>query len=330
MKHNLYYIALLSLSFHSAWSQTAPAPIDYEARVQSVATLKEHIAAREERFQTLRKELLAKDERLEKQVDSIIKRLAELTDSKDSRTKVANMKDHVIEGLIRNIWIFRQKRMAVFERMRHENIVPKEELEKTLAAFDAHINKRVSQVMELAKSYPGHQDLNKYETYGTSYYNGYYNEDVRISEDWKQNRRDNTSGRQARKEVLTALEKAIETNQSRRATILNNLGSKKITEKEKTLQQEELGRIDAAIDNLRNQRRELVMPEGGASKEIGSDEAHDVEQMLEDARGDLSRDFSDIMRLYNDLETERTRLYGLKNNLQAREEWLKNNPPPAK
>lgn len=330
MKHNLYRIALLSLSLHSAWSQTAPAPIDYEARVQSVATLKEHIAAREERFQTLRKELLAKDERLEKQVDSIIKRLAELTDSKDSRTKVANMKDHVIEGLIRNIWIFRQKRMAVFERMRRENIVPKEELEKTLAAFDAHINKRVSQVMELAKSYPGHQDLNKYETYGTSYYNGYYNEDVRISEDWKQNRRDNTSGRQARKEVLTALEKAIETNQSRRATILNNLGSKKITEKEKTLQQEELGRIDAAIDNLRNQRRELVMPEGGASKEIGSDEAHDVEQMLEDARGDLSRDFSDIMRLYNDLETERTRLYGLKNNLQAREEWLKNNPPPAK
>lgn len=330
MKHNLYCIALLSLSLVNAWAQPATAPIDYEARLKSVATLKEHVAERQERFDLLKKDLLAKDERLEKQVDSIIKRLAELTDSKDSRTKVANMKDHVIEGLIRNIWIFRQKRMAVFERMRHENIVPKEELEKTLAAFDAHINKRVSQVMELAKSYPGHEDLNKYESYGSSYYNGYYHEDVRISEDWKQNRRDTTSGRQARQEVLTALEKAIETNQTRRALVLNNLGSKKITEKEKTLQQEELGRIDAAIDNLRNQRRELVMPEGGASKEIGGDEAHDVEQMLEDARGDLSRDFSEIMRLYNDLETERTRLYGLKNNLKAREEWLKNNPAPTK
>jgi hypothetical protein len=330
MKHNLYCIALLSLSLVNAWAQPAAAPIDYDARIKSVATLKEHVAAREERFAMLRKDLLAKDERLEKQVDSIIKRLAELTDSQDSRTKVANMKDHVIEGLIRNIWIFRQKRMAVFERMRRENIVPKEELEKTLAAFDAHINKRVSQVMEIAKSYPGHQDLNKYESYGTSYYDGYDHENVRISEDWKQNRRDNTSGRQARQEVLTELEKAIETNQSRRALILNNLGSKKITDKEKTLQQEELGRIDAAIDNLRNQRRELVIPEGGGGKEVGSDEAHDIEQMLEDARGDLSRDFSDLMRLYNDLETERTRLYGLKNNLKAREEWLKNNPAPSK
>jgi hypothetical protein len=330
MKHNLYCIALLSLSLVNAWAQPAAAPIDYDARIKSVATLKEHVAAREERFAMLRKDLLAKDERLEKQVDSIIKRLAELTDSQDSRTKVANMKDHVIEGLIRNIWIFRQKRMAVFERMRRENIVPKEELEKTLAAFDAHINKRVSQVMEIAKSYPGHQDLNKYESYGTSYYDGYDHENVRISEDWKQNRRDNTSGRQARQEVLTELEKAIETNQSRRALILNNLGSKTITVKEKTLQQEELGRIDAAIDNLRNQRRELVIPEGGGGKEVGSDEAHDIEQMLEDARGDLSRDFSDLMRLYNDLETERTRLYGLKNNLKAREEWLKNNPAPSK
>jgi hypothetical protein len=330
MKQNLYCIALLSLTLLNASAQPAAAPIDYEARVKSVATLKEHIAAREERFAMLRKDLLAKDERLEKQVDSIIKRLAELTDSQDSRTKVANMKDHVIEGLIRNLWIFRQKRVDVFERMRRENIVPKEELEKTLAAFDAHINKRVSQVMEIAKSYPGHQDMNKYESYGTSYYNGYDHENVRISEDWKQNRRDNTSGRQARKEVLEALEKAIETNQSRRALILNNLGSKKITDKEKTLQQEELGRIDAAIDNLRNQRRELVMPEGGGGKEVGGDEAHDIEQMLEDARGDLSRDFSDLMRLYNDLETERTRLYGLKNNLQAREEWLKNNPAPSK
>lgn len=295
-----------------------------------MATIKEHIAEREERFALLKKDLLDMDARLEKQVDSIIKKLAALTDSNDSRTKVANMKDDVIDGLIRNIWVYRQKRVTVFERMRSENIVPKEELEKTLKAFDEHINKRVSQVMELAKSYPGHQDLNKYESYGSSYYDGYQQEDTRISEDWKQNRRDNSSGRQARKEVLTTLEKAIETNQTRRTIILNNLANSKITEKEKSLQQDELGRIDAAIDNLRSQRSELVMPSGGAGTEIGGDEAHDVKQMLEDARVDLARDFSDIMRKYSDLETERTRLYQLKNNLQAREDWLKNNPPPKK
>lgn len=330
MKRISSFIAVMTLVAANAHAQSSATSIDYETRVKSVVTLKEHIAAREERFELLKKDLLAKDERLEKQVDAIIKRLSELTDSRDSRTKVANMKDHVIEGLVRNLWVFRQKRMAVFERMRRENIVPKEELEKTLAAFDARINKRVGQIMEVAKSYPGHQDLEKYETYGTSYYDGYEHENVRISEDWKQNRRDDVSGRQARKDVLAQLDKAIENQQNRRVIIQNNLASKKIDEKEKTLQQEELGRIDAAIDHLRNQRRDLVVPDGGAGKEIGGDEAHEVEQMLEDARHDLSRDFADLMRLYSDLETERTRIYGLKNNLQAREEWLKNNPSPGK
>ena len=313
-----------------AVAETTPAPIDYEARIKSVATIKEHIAEREERFALLKKDLLDMDARLEKQVDAIIKRLAAVTDSNDSRTTVARMKDDVMDGLIRNIWVYRQKRVTVFERMRKENIVPKDELEKTLKTFDDHINKRISQVMELAKSFPGHQDLKKYESYGTSYYDGYQQEDVRISEDWKQNRRDNISGRQARKEILTRLETAIETNQNRRATILNTLANSKISEKEKALQQEELGRTEATIDNLKSQRSELVLPNAEGGKEVGGGEAHDIKQMLDDARADLSRDFTDIMRKYNDLETERTRIYELKNNLQAREDWLKNNPPPNK
>lgn len=47
MKHNLYCIALLSLSLVNAWAQPATAPIDYEARLKSVATLKEHVAERQ-------------------------------------------------------------------------------------------------------------------------------------------------------------------------------------------------------------------------------------------------------------------------------------------
>lgn len=330
MKQKLYSIIIQVLSLGLVTAQTTPAPIDYEARIKSVATIKEHIAEREERFALLKKDLIDMDARLEKQVDNIIKRLAAVTDSNDSRTLVAHMKDDVMDGLIRNIWVYRQKRVAVFERMRKENVVPKEELEKTLKTFDDHINKRVSQVMELAKSFPGHQDLKKYESYGTSYYDGYQQEDLRISEDWKQNRRESTSGRQARKEILTTLETAIETNQNRRATILNTLANSKISEKEKALQQEELGRTEATIDNLKSQRSELVLPNAEVGKEVDGGEAHDIKQMLDDARADLSRDFTDIMRKYSDLETERTRIYELKNNLQAREEWLKNNPPPNK
>jgi hypothetical protein len=52
--------------------------------------------------------------------------------------------------------------------------------------------------------------------------------------------------------------------------------------------------------------------------------------MITDSREDVSRDAWEIFRKYDDLDKERTRLRALEQNLKAREEWLKKNPPPAK
>lgn len=310
-------------------AQTTP-PIDYPARVQSVEKLKNYIAQREARFETLKQDLLAMDGRVEKQIEDIISNLSSLKDSNDSRTRVANMKEDVIEGLMRTIWNYKQKRAGVFERMRKESNIPPEVLNKNMKTFDDRIAKRLQQVMELAKSTPGHQDLNKYESYGDSYYNGYHHENSRVSEDWKQNRRDGTSGETMRREVLQEIEKALERNESQRRSIADILANRKLSDAEKALQQQELGRLDAAIDTLESKRRELVLPSGGATHEIGGDEARDAEQMLDDARRDLSRDFSDIMRSYAELDAERTRIFDMKKNLALREQWLKDNPPPTK
>ena len=335
MYKHITAVGILSLTFVAGSGQAAPAaapvPIDYPARIQSVVNLKQHVAQREERFDMLKKDLLAMDARVEKQIDDIVKNLASLKDSVDSKTRVANIKDDVIEGLVRTISLYRQKRVEVFERMRKDTNVPKEELEKTLKAFDDHIGKRVDQVMTLAKSFPGHEDVKKYESYGGSYYNGWSQENTRVTDEWKQNRRASTSGRVARRDLLQELDKAIQTNRSRRASVADALAHRKLSDKEKTLQQEELGRLDAAIDKLRTVRRELTLPDGGgATREIGAGEAHDAAQMLDDERADLARDFGDIMRKYTELDAERTRIFDLKANLIAREQWLKDNPPPAK
>jgi len=333
MRKHITALGIWSLSSVAGFSQTtpAPAPIDYPARIQSVANLKQHLAQREERFEMLKKDLLAMDARVEKQIDDIVKNLASLKDSVDSKTKVANIKQEAMDALVRTIWLYRQKRVDVFERMRKDTNVPKEELEKTLKAFDDHIGKRVDQVMELAKSFPGHEDVKKYESYGASYYNGWYQENTRVTDEWKQNRRASTAGRVTRRDLLQELDKAIDTNRSRRASIADALANRKLSDKERTLQQEELGRIDATLDKLREDRRELVLPDGGgATREIGAGEAHDAEQLLDDERADLARDFGDIMRKYTELDAERTRIFDLKANLAAREQWLKDNPPPAK
>lgn len=325
MKTPTLGIIVLAMTSMLGISQTPPA-MDHEARVQSVENLKQHIEQREARFQVLKEELLTLDARWEKQVESIVKTLATLKDSNDSKTRVANVKSDVIKALVRTIWIYRQKRVEVFERMRKDASVPADRLEGDLKAFDAKIDKRVEQVMELSRSFPGHEDFRKYESDGGSYYNGWYEEDTRVSEDWKQNRRNVTATGDVRRELLQSIDKALETNQSRRASLADALANRNLADAERSLQQKDLGRVDAVIDNLKSQKRELALPAVGATREIGGDEIHEAEQMLDDARADLSRDFAEIMRKYGDLDKERTRLVALKANLKAREEWLEKKP----
>ena len=310
-------------------AQTPPV-MDYAARVQSVANLKEHIAQREARFESLRLDLRALDDRVEKQIDQIVKTLSSVKDSNDSKTRVANVKEDVIQALGRTVAVYRTKRMEAFERMRKDPDAPKELLEKEVAVFDERIGKRIEQVMQIARSFPGHKDVQKYESSGSSYWNGWSYENSRISDDWKQNRRDSNSGEVVRRELLQALDKAVKTNQSRRATLADTLANRKLGESQRAAQEEELGRVDAMLDNLRMRRRELALPTAGATKELGRDEAHDAEQLLDDERADLARDVGDIMRKFGDLDREGTRIHALKVNLKAREEWLKNNPPPDK
>jgi len=310
-------------------AQTPPV-MDYAARVQSVENLKEHIAQRETRFESLRLDLRALDDRVEKQIDQIVKTLSSLKDSNDSKTRVAKVKEDVIQALGRTVAVYRTKRMDAYERMRKDPDAPKEMLEKEVSVFDERIGKRIAQVMQIASSFPGHKDVQKYESSGSSYWNGWSYENSRISDDWKQNRRDANSGEVVRRELLQAIERAVTTNQSRRAALADALANRKLSDSQRATQEEELGRVDATLDNLRTRRRELALPTEGATREIGRDEAHDAEQLVDDERADLSRDMSDIMRKFADLDREGTRIHGLKENLKAREEWLKNNPPPEK
>lgn len=327
MKTPLYLaIALFPIC---AWAQT-PSEIDYAARIESIENLKQHITQRDARFEALRQDLRTLDARVETQIDQIVKSLSSVKDSNDSKTRVAKIKGDAIQALVRNIGVYRQKRMEVFERMRTDPDSPKELLDRELAVFDERVGKRISQIMEISRSFPGHQDVQKYESEGTSYWNGWVTENTRISEDWKQNRRDARSDDKLRNELMQAIDKALATNQSRRSAIATKLASNQLSATELTAQQEELGRIDASIDNLRLQKTELALPTVGATREVSLNEAHDAEQLLDDARADLSRDMGDILRKFAELDREGTKIHAMKENLKAREEWLKNNPPPNK
>ncbi len=326
------YLALVAIAISAtAFAQTPSAPaapaIDIEARKASVANMETYISQREKRLAELGQDIVTLDARIEKRVDELVKMLADMRDSKDSRTKVSNIKQEAIEGLRRGIDLYSAKRREMAERAKQGDGAALGDLGK----FDERIFKRVDQIVELGKSFPAHKDVDKYESEGGSYWNGYYYENTRISDDWKQNRRDNMKSGQTRDEITKAIREGLDRLDQRRRSLKDLLDNRNPSESARKLYLQEIGGIDAQVEKLNSELTDLTTGAGtSTSRAPGLDEAVDIGHMLDDARKDLRGDVSNLFRLYDEFAAGRAKLNELRENLVARKAWLEKNAPVAK
>lgn len=325
LKPKLAAAALFLTLFDLGLADPAPV-IDLEARKASVVNLEAQIASRESRLEEVRGDIKTIDARIEKRMDSVVKLLSDTRDSQDSKTRISQIKQDAITGLRRAIDLYVSKRKQVAERVKKGDDSALGDLEK----FDQRISTRVAQIVELSKSFPAHEDVKKYESDGgTEYWNGYYSDNTRISEEWKQSRRDDTQGKVQRDEVTTAIKEGIERLDQRRRTLKDMLDNRNPSESARKLYNQELGQIDAQIENLNSQLVEVTLPTGGATRTPSLDEAVDMGELLDDARKDLRGDVSKLFQLYDSFDKERYRVNEMKENLAARKEWLEKNAPSA-
>lgn len=322
MTPSLLLVGLIIIPFTGLIAEEKPAT-DFEARKASVANLEDHIKQREERLTEWGKDIVELDTRIEKRVDELVKMLAGVTDSRESRMRVSQIKKESIEGLKRGIAMYVSKRKEVSERIRTGDSSSLGDLSK----FDERIIKRIDQITELAKSIPTHTDVAKYESSGRSYWNGYYDENSRISEDWRQNRRDSLQSDKQRNDASQALRDTLQRLDQRRRSLNDLLANRQITESARQLCYTELGQIDAYEDHLNAQLRDLATSTSTGGKAVGRDQAHDIEMLIEDSRKDLREDVANLFRAYDQYAKGRTYLEGLKTNLAARKEWLEKNTP---
>lgn len=299
--------------------------LDIETRKASIANLETHIAQREERLAEWGKDIVGLDARIENRVDELVKLLAGITDSQESRMRVSQLKKDAIEGLKRGINLYVTKRKQVREMVRTGDASALGDLDK----FDVRIIKRVDQIADLTKSIPTHQDVDKYEASGSTYWNGYYDENSRISDEWKQNRRDSLQSDKQRDDVAKALRASLERLDQRRRTLNDLLANREITDSARQLYYTELGQVDAYEDHLKKQLQAITTSTGGGGKAVGRDQAHDIERLIDDARIDLREDVSSLFRAYDRFVKGRAYLEDLKANLAARKEWLEKNAPAA-
>jgi uncharacterized protein YkwD len=221
-------------------------------------------------------------------LDVVVDTLETITDSKDSRTKVARMKEDTGKRLMKMINYYDQKRAALKEELRNPRLrLTTKEKQKMIAAFDVRIQKRPQQIMALNRWMPSHEDHERYKATG----GGWYGTDYERNAEYEQNRRMTSHSN-------TQL--AVATDPAQRKT----LG-------------EELAKTDAMIAERRQQKLETLKPSGTPARTVALKEATDMDKAIQGAINELSRKFTTLFQRYNTLLNELSVLHTTEATLAA-------------
>ena len=288
--------------------------------------VEQRLERQEGRVSDLRSELVRLDGRIEKEVDQIVKSLEKVGDSKDSRTRVAQTKGQVIEGLKKSIGIYQQKRSQVRAQLaKHRSDIEKSELEGDMIKFDELSEKRITQIMELSKTLTTHKDYKKYDTYATSSY-GRRGRGSRVvqekNEDYTQNKRVTNITDKEKKSLTEALKKSVNDLKTQNRTLTERLNSPNFAN-QKDLIEGDIQRNSQALAQREAQLESMFAPTQPDVTPISRSAAHEMELMIGDIADDLKRDFNTLFQRYSEFVKERSQSTALKEQLVMLNKMLK-------
>jgi hypothetical protein len=320
LRHLTILLATATAAF-AAPPAAAPAPVTPATIAQWEAAL----AAREQRADLLRGELKSLDSRIEARVDSLVKALRSISDSKDSRTKVARMKEQNIDALKRNIEYYRNKRAALQEELRRPTLnLTEEQKRRGIAIFDAHIEKRVAQIIELQKSLPTHKDYARYKASGDSWAGTTYS----LNQDYVQNQQVTGVTNRQRREIEEDLRKSIARLEQNNRGLRAQMDAAPYASRNKELAGE-IAKNETLIAERRKQLATALAPVETPTRAVGLHEAVDLDRALNTAIGELRRDFNTLFARYNALIPELSAINSTRAAIAAAKARAKPAAPPA-
>lgn len=294
MKTASHLPALLALLALAAAAHAAPLPS---------ATAQAALAAREQRAALLRDELKALDDRIETRIDALVAALSAIGDSKDSCTKVARMKERTIGSLKNTIAYYQTKRAAMQEELRRPTLrLTDEQKRRAIAVFDARIEKRVAQILALQKSLPTAKEYDRYEATGSTWAGTQYTR----NDDYDQNRRVTAVTNSQRREIEEGLRHSIARLEQQNRS-LRTAGAPA----------EEIATNDALIAERKKQLAVALAPVATLTRQVGGNEAADLDQALLTAVADLKGDFTTLFARYHALIQELSAVNATRDALQT-------------
>jgi hypothetical protein len=303
---------VFTASAQNATQVTTPANAQQLAAAQQKALIK----IRKHRVDLLRDEIKSTDTRIESRLDAIIETLETITDSKDSRTKIARMKEETGKRLVKTVRIYDQKRAALKEELRNPRLqLTRAEKEKMIAVFDDRIAKRTNQILELHKSMPAYRDEERYTTAVTG--DDRDELDYIRNEVYDQNRRMTSHRNTQRDAIVKQLDASLARLDRQERTLKSQLAGTTDPAARQALAAE-LEKNSALIAERRKQRLEALQPGEGGGRSVSLKEATDLDKALQNATNDLSREFSTLFQRYNTLLNELSLLHAAEASLATK------------
>ncbi|MEO8352765.1 MAG: hypothetical protein ABI680_13600 [Chthoniobacteraceae bacterium] len=307
MNTRLLHFAFVTVAVASRALAQAPAGPTAEQ-------LKSWITIRQQRVDLLRDEIKQIDSRIESRLDVIVDTLKTVNDSKDSRTKVARMKEDTGKKLAKTITYYDQKRAALREELRNPRLrLTDEEKRKMIAVFDAKIAKRTQQILDLNKSMPSHEDHERYQTTG----GGWWGSEYERNKEFEQNRRMTSHSNTQRDAIVKHLDASIARLDRQSRTLKSQLAAASDSVQRQTLTNE-LAKTEALIAERKQQRIETLKPSGTPTHTVALKEALDMDKAMQTAINDLRREFTTLFQRYNTVLSELSSLHATEAALAAK------------
>ncbi len=293
--------------------------------------LTERLEGRMQRATDLVNEIVKLDKSIQQGISKILGLIGGMTDSNESKTRVARTKRDLIERMKKGIEVYARARATLEEQMRTSaNPYTRQDLFKERGVMDDRIDKMVDGVVALAATMDTHEDHDKYIVEAGD--SDWWGTDVvyRDNPEFEQNRRASRQTDAAVKEISETLEKAVDRLDRRVRQIDEELRTTNPAPDKKAALEAERKRTEALRLERANQESMLYTRGSTASaqpkQKPGLDEAIRTEKFIDLIVADVRRDFTQMVARYRELRAERDAIANLRARLDQCEEWLKKNP----
>jgi hypothetical protein len=327
MKTLLYGLAMLLIANHlTAQTQpTAPAAAPSRAELErQIAGLKQQAQTEQKNIDAWSVKIRTADGEFEKRITRLTDSVKRLADSQDSGTKVLLLKQDLVAALRKTLDFYNRERGQRLAALEQQNPrMPKVELKKDVTNLDARIEERITQIMELAKSFPVPNDVPKTVYRQDGYYSGYYGWGgyEATNPEYQRQQRIGTYSEMTRTDLINALKQSIE-NLKRQNTNMERAAQQARTTDERDFFQQRISENRQRIDQRREQITSLLTDKTPGNRPISTKEYLTASEQMADVIADLKQDFRALLQMCNNRDVCRQRLRNIEVQIAWRERQL--------